>query len=50
VVSQRPTREIIESLRLPLQRLEQAIDPAPDSPEATELKRISLARIADPSK
>ena len=34
-------------MRLPLQRLEQAIDPAPDSPEAAELKRILLARVAD---
>jgi len=47
VVSQRQTREIKESLGLPLQRLEQAIDPAPDSPEAAELKRILLARVAD---
>ena len=47
MVSQRPARELIESLRLTLQRLEQSADPAGDLQETAELKRILLARIAD---
>ena len=47
MVSQRPAREIIESLRLTLQRLEQSADPAGELQETAEVKRLLLARIAD---
>jgi len=47
MVSQRPARELIESLRLTLQRLEQSADPAGELEETPEVKRLLLARIAD---
>ncbi len=43
----RPTREVLEGLRLTLQKLEQNFDSVEDEPAMADLKRILLLRIAD---
>jgi hypothetical protein len=43
----RPTREVIENLRLTLQTLEQNFESVDDEPSMAEFKRIVLSRIAD---
>ena len=43
----RPSREILESVRLTLQKLEQATDRTSDGHEIAELKQILLNRIAE---
>lgn len=43
----RPARETLDSLRVTLQKLEQATDPASDGQDAVELKQIMLNRIAE---
>jgi hypothetical protein len=43
----RPTSEVIENLRITLQKLEQNFDSSEDEPAVAELKRILLIRIAD---
>ena len=46
-MSLRAPKDTAESLRLTLQKLEQAADPAHDAAARAELKRILLMRIAD---
>ena len=43
----RPARETLDSLRVTLQKLEQAADPVSDGQDVVELKRILLNRIAE---
>jgi hypothetical protein len=43
----RSTRETLESLRITLQKLEQAADPASNGQDIVELKQILLNRIAE---
>ncbi len=43
----RPTREVIQNLRVTLQKLEQNFDSREDETVVAELKRILLIRIAD---
>jgi hypothetical protein len=46
-VGQRPSSEIIQSLRATLQKLEEGFASVEDQPVMAELKRILLLRIAD---
>lgn len=43
----RSTQETLESLRVTLQKLEQAADPASNGQDVVELKQILLNRIAE---
>jgi len=43
----RPAQETVDSLRVTLQKLEQAADPVSDGQDVAELKRILLNRIAE---
>ena len=43
----RPAQETLDSLRVTLQKLEQAVDPVSDGQDVAELKRILLNRIAE---
>src|SRR3954451_25344776 len=43
----RPSSELIQSLRLTLQKIEENFTSAEDEPNIAELKRILLLRIAD---
>ena len=46
-MSHRPTSELIQSLRVTLQKLEENFASLEDQPVMAELKRILLLRIAD---
>jgi hypothetical protein len=46
-VGQRPSSELIQSLRVTLQKLEENFASPEDHPPMAELKRILLLRIAD---
>ncbi len=46
-MTSRSARETLDSLRVTLQKLEQASDPASDGQDVTELKQILLNRIAE---
>jgi hypothetical protein len=46
-VGQRPSSELIQSLRVTLQKLEENFASPEDHPPMAELKRILLHRIAD---
>jgi hypothetical protein len=43
----RPSNDVLESLRVTLQKLEHGLDPIHDAPAMAELKRMVLLRIAE---
>lgn len=43
----RPSNNVLESLRVTLQKLEHGLDPIHDAPAMAELKRMLLLRIAE---
>jgi hypothetical protein len=43
----RPSKDVLESLRVTLQKLEHGLDPTHDASAMAELKRMVLLRIAE---
>jgi hypothetical protein len=43
----RPSNDLLESVRVTLQKLEHGLDPIQDVPAMAELKRMVLLRIAE---